>query len=141
MAGLESVRERLAEAAAPLVGGRAFAYMPDQIPVGPDGVFVVVIDPGERVIARLTFARTLEYRLRGRVMVPLLSPEQAQRLLDARISRNGAASVWTAIESIAADGEIEYAEVLGVSGYGESSQGEARFLGAELEIMVVESSP
>lgn len=142
MAGLTSVREVLAAGVAHLVDQNAFAYMPDHVPVGSSGAAVVGVDPGARVIERLTLDRTVQYAVFVRVYVRAVSDEAGQRQLDALVSRTGERSLWQAIEDLPGNGEFEYAQVAGVSNYGESTapQDGTRYLSADLEVIAVEST-
>ena len=140
MAGarLTSIRQRVASLGAPMVGGRAYAYMPDQLAVGPEGALVIVIDPGDTVIERMTLAETYRYRMAVRVIVGAASDEEAQRQLDDRISPDGTRSVWTAIEADGGmDGIADFLLVMGAENYGELRDGETRHLSADLRIEVV----
>jgi hypothetical protein len=140
MAGapLAQIRRRVAELAAPMVGGRSYAYMPDQVAVGPDGALVVVIDPEDTVIEPATLAGTYTYRLRARVIVGSVGDESGQRQLDEKISPDQPGSVWDALETPGGmAGVADYLLVLGAESYGELALGEGRYLSADLVVEVM----
>lgn len=140
MAGapLSRLRRRVADLGAPMVGGRAYAYMPDSLAVGPEGALVVTLSPEDTVIERATLAGTYLYRLTVRVVVGAASAEEAQRQLDERIDPDGARSVWSALETEGGvDGLADYLIVTGAENYGEWREGEARYLSADLRIEAV----
>lgn len=140
MADLMTICELVAQAGAGPVGGRAYAFLPDSTPVGPEGVLVVFPMPDETVIEPLTLASTYRHRLIARVIVRNVSAQDGARLLSERISPRGEKSVWQALETPGIVPGIDYIQVLRAFNYGGWEEGEARYLSAELECEVIESA-
>lgn len=139
MARVTDIRVAMAEAVKPLVGDYAWAYMPDNLPVGPNGSAVVVIDPGDTLIERLTMDDAYHVRLRLRLTVGGASDQERQRRLDDLITPGGAGSAWTALETEGAMiGVADYLVVERATGYGvpaTDTEG-VRLLVAELECLI-----
>lgn len=138
MADLAFIRTRLAVNAATIAGLETYAYMPDQVAVGPAGALIIGVDPGD-VVAEYdqTYAGSVLIRLRGRLYLAAVADQEAQARLDEYLSDTGTRSLKSALESDrrlagAADNVI----VRAASGYGEHEVGEARYIGAEVAIEV-----
>jgi hypothetical protein len=140
VARLTDVRIAMAQAVSPLLDGYSYAWMPDNLPVGPNGSACVVIDPGDTVIERITMDDVYQFRLRLRLTVGGASDQERQRRLDELITPGGPLSAWTALETEGAmigvaDGLIvERASAYGVPVT--DTEG-LRLLVAELECLIV----
>jgi hypothetical protein len=137
---LTDIRRAIAAAIAPAVGGRVYASMLDQLPIGPP-IAVVVIDPGDAVIERLDFPGAVRYSLRVRVIVGGQSDESRQEQLDALISPGNPVSVWSLLETPSAlAGVADSCTVTQVTGYGQYGDDQVTaHLAAELMVEVMQS--
>lgn len=137
------IRKALAQAGSTIVGGHAYAYMPDSVSVGPNGALVCVIDAGDTVIERVTPPEgianlfTCDYRVRVRIYAGRADDRGAQEHLDELISPDTARSVWAAIEADTTLGGLaDYVVVESASGYGVPDGDPPTALVAELICLV-----
>lgn len=139
MGTLGRIRAALATAAGRATDGRAYAYAPDTINVGPRGAAVVVPDPGDAVLVQTTLRGSYRSELRVRLVVLASSDSAGQALLDELISPDGAGSAVAAIEGDATLGALaDRVWVREATSYGEYAEGDggARHYQAELLVTV-----
>lgn len=130
---IAALRQGLAANAGTIVGLRAFAYVPDAVPV--PAVFVADIE----VTFDLTFARGMDEVLaKCRLLVSHADDRAGQAALDAYMAGSGAKSIKAALQTNRTlGGACDDLRVTSVRGYGVYEHNGTHYYGAEWSVQII----